>query len=141
MLRWIAENKAWLFSGLGLTVLGSIWWLIKSGYSRWMERRAIGTTVGLGIGWRPIQYERIMRKGLVDKLPSFILRAAFKPEGVASQIGAMIVSQRPTEVDENIVSMWHFHRIASFEFLRSQQGISGTNKRKNLSPLLVRIFS
>ena len=40
MLRWIAENKSWLFSGVGLTLVGALWWLLKSGYAHWKQRRA-----------------------------------------------------------------------------------------------------
>lgn len=29
MLDWILQNKTWLFSGAGLTVLGMGWWLLK----------------------------------------------------------------------------------------------------------------
>jgi hypothetical protein len=29
MLDWINQNKQWLFSGAGITVVAAVWWLIK----------------------------------------------------------------------------------------------------------------
>jgi len=101
MLRWITENKAWLFSGLGLAVLGSAWWALKFGYSHWRERRVLSTNAAVGIERRPIQYERVMRKRIVDRLPSFILRAALKPERVVSQIHIALRGDTPIGLSLN----------------------------------------
>jgi hypothetical protein len=101
MLQWIAKNKEWLFSGLGLTILAILLWLLKSGYVHWKERRAIRGVGASDVEKQSIQYERIMRRRLVDKLPSFILRAALKPERVASQIHIGLCGESPIALSLN----------------------------------------
>jgi hypothetical protein len=95
VFRWLAENKEWLFSGLGLTVLSSLVGLLKFGVSRWKERRSSSTPSAIDQGQTPVHYERVMRKTVVDKLPAFILRAFVRPEEVASKVNIDLRGDTP----------------------------------------------
>ena len=101
MLEWLAENKGWLFSGLGIAVPGSLWWLIKYGYTRWKERRSIGAATGLSVIGQPVQYEKVRRKGIADRLPSFLVRAFLKPENVAAKIRIELRGDTPIDLGLN----------------------------------------
>ncbi len=98
MLRWIAENKEWLFSGGGVVLLGALWWLLRSGYARWKQRRDVADS---DVARRHVQYESVMRKGLIDKLPSFVLRAVLKPAQIASRINIDLRGNTPIGLSLN----------------------------------------
>jgi len=42
MWRWIVQNKEWVFSGVGVTVVGVLWWLVTKFWSK--REAAISTT-------------------------------------------------------------------------------------------------
>jgi hypothetical protein len=96
MFRWLNENKE-LFSGGGVVLLVGIWGLFKAGYSRWKQKRdSADANVGVHV-----QYERLMSKGVTEKVPSFLLRAFIKPSVVASKVRIELRGETPISLSLN----------------------------------------
>ncbi len=98
MLRWIAGNKDWLFSGGGVVLLVAVGGLLKSGYNQWKQRREVAES---NPGGRRVQYETIMGKGVVDKLPAFLLRPLVKPSQLASKVKIELRADTPIGLNLN----------------------------------------
>jgi hypothetical protein len=97
MFRLLNDNKEWLFSGGGVVLLVGIWGLFKAGYSRWKQKRDVAD-INAG---RHVQYERLMSKGITEKLPNFLLRAFIKPSVVSSKVRIELRGETPISLSLN----------------------------------------
>jgi hypothetical protein len=82
MLSWIVANHQWLFSGIGLTVLGLAGLVVRWGHRRWREPRR--TEAG-DAHFRP-KYEQVSSRTLPTRLPGVVLRLLYKPEEVQRKV-------------------------------------------------------
>jgi hypothetical protein len=98
MFRWIAHNKEWLFSGAGVAFFIAVWGLLKAGYGRWKQRRDVVDPTSRS---HPVKYERMMSKGLIERLPAFLLRVLIKPSEIASRVSVDLRGNTPIALGLN----------------------------------------
>jgi len=101
LIEWILNNKEWLFSGLGLAVLGAVWGLLRYGYNRWTEgKAAILEPAPVPPRIRPT-YDALRTGGSMGWLPTFLLRMTLRPEKVAAKIHIDLRGENPIDLSLN----------------------------------------
>lgn len=94
LINSIIANREWLFSGLGISVILLAWALARWGYSRWRERpREELTRLGT-----ELSYKQVRARPFPMRLPTFVLRALYKPDTVKSQVHIALRDNVPDTV-------------------------------------------
>jgi len=86
MVQWILDNRQWLFSGVGVTVITVVWWLFRLGRARWKEGQVSQSSRGSVLEAVPVLREPIDGKRRRSLLPAFLSRLMLDPLTVASKI-------------------------------------------------------
>ena len=80
MVKWILENKQWLFSGLGIIGASGLWKILVWGKNKWSEGK-FSTRGNFPAGLFPEQeYETLATRGKIMNIPAQILRLFLRPE-------------------------------------------------------------
>ncbi len=101
MIQWIIDNKEWLFSGIGLLVLSSGWYMLRFGYSRWKERYDVSIMLHPEIDNLEVKYESVGSRSPLSRLPAFLLRLLVRPDKVASKVRLALHGEKPIALSLN----------------------------------------
>lgn len=98
MIYWIIKNKEWLFSGIGITFIIAIIWIVQKGYARWKYKIFSGE-FSQKTSNNKIQHERVGSKSIISYLPAFLLRIFLKPEKIIKQVHLELRSENPISIN------------------------------------------
>lgn len=101
MIQWIIDNKEWLFSGIGLLVLSSGWYMLGFGYSRWKERYDVSIMLHPEIANLEVKYESVGSRSPLSRLPAFLVRLLVRPDKVASKVRLALRGEKPIALSLN----------------------------------------
>lgn len=90
MIFWLLNNKEWLFSGLGITLIG----VLRAGYVRWRETRRV---LPLDARYQT-SHKEVRPRPLASRLPGFVSRLLFNPEAVRSRVKIALRDNAPGNV-------------------------------------------
>lgn len=90
MMTWIDDNKQWLFSGLGVTALSAMGYLVRYGYQKWRESQDADS--------RNLTHARIGPRRLESRFPGPILRAMYSPERAKEWVKIALRENAPGEI-------------------------------------------
>jgi len=81
-MDWIRTNASWLFSGIGVAVLGVGFALVRFGFRRWRESRASLPEAEQ----QQLMHARVAGRSLQSRLPRVVLRLFYKPDDIQERV-------------------------------------------------------